>query len=273
MKTDGASLIYTSPSSPNSIPSLIHSILGIHSLLKRQPLKHNVIDREKALIPPNWDSWGKIRVLREGFDVEAVSHGWISDIQLPRHANSNSKGDDSNGDDVFQTRIDNEVEERQGSLSIYEETVQDPKKYSISKHSKESMHRLEVETVGNQSFLASQLETIERLKADEEQVLEAKGSKRNTPTRSTVRNNDDGNSVETRGRVNEHIGPVQFNVGGIQVDADDILKRLKDRDRERTPEREQDTSTPDKSQNEALANFFAGLMKRGGSNSPRTPAT
>ena len=28
-------------------------------------------------------------------------------------------------------------------------------------------------------------------------------------------------------RVNEHIGPVQFNMGGIQVDADDMLQRLK----------------------------------------------
>jgi dynein light intermediate chain 1, cytosolic len=34
-------------------------------------------------------------------------------------------------------------------------------------------------------------------------------------------------SVGDEGRVNEHIGPVQFNMGGIQVDADDMLQRLK----------------------------------------------
>lgn len=32
---------------------------------------------------------------------------------------------------------------------------------------------------------------------------------------------------EREGKVNEHIGPVQFNMGGIQVDADDMLQRLK----------------------------------------------
>ncbi|KAI4167123.1 MAG: hypothetical protein LQ348_007722, partial [Seirophora lacunosa] len=79
----GSSLIYTSLSVPNSLPTLIHSSLGIHSLLKRQTLKHNVIDRDKVLVPPNWDSWGKIRVLREGFDVEGISSGWSIDIQAP----------------------------------------------------------------------------------------------------------------------------------------------------------------------------------------------
>jgi hypothetical protein len=34
-------------------------------------------------------------------------------------------------------------------------------------------------------------------------------------------------SIGDEARVNEHIGPVQFNMGGIQVDADDMLQRLK----------------------------------------------
>jgi dynein light intermediate chain 1, cytosolic len=34
-------------------------------------------------------------------------------------------------------------------------------------------------------------------------------------------------SLADEARVNEHIGPVQFNMGGIQVDADDMLQRLK----------------------------------------------
>jgi dynein light intermediate chain 1 len=37
----------------------------------------------------------------------------------------------------------------------------------------------------------------------------------------TEENGDD------EGRVHEHIGPVQFNMGGIQVDADDMLQRLR----------------------------------------------
>ncbi|KAL8979156.1 MAG: hypothetical protein Q9177_006216, partial [Variospora cf. flavescens] len=90
----GSSLIYTSLSVPNSLPNLIHSSLGIHSLLKRQTLKHNVIDRDKVLVPPNWDSWGKIRVLREGFDVEGISSGWGIDIQVPAKSQSSQPSDD-----------------------------------------------------------------------------------------------------------------------------------------------------------------------------------
>jgi len=77
---------------------------------------------------------------------------------------------------------------------------------------------------------------------------------------------EERNTIVEEGRVNEHIGPVQFNMGGIQVDADDMLQRLKDRQSHETPEPETTrlTSPDGKSQNEALASFFAGLMKRGG---------
>lgn len=86
-------------------------------------------------------------------------------------------------------------------------------------------------------------------------------------------------------RINEHIGPVQFNVGGIQVDADDVLQRMKSRERgstrtdRGTPKESQTptTSTPSKqdpkAQNEALANFFAGLMKKDRTGSPRGERT
>ena len=70
-------------------------------------------------------------------------------------------------------------------------------------------------------------------------------------------------------------------MGGIQVDADDMLKKLKSRKEgmaesgSRTPEvttgAEKAPKIPDdmKAQNEALNSFFAGLMKRGASGSPR----
>jgi hypothetical protein len=42
-----------------------------------------------------------------------------------------------------------------------------------------------------------------------------------------ISGNDLGENDSREARVNEHIGPVQFNMGGIQVDADDMLQRLK----------------------------------------------
>ena len=270
---DGASLIYTSPSSANSLPTLVHSSLGIHSLLKKQPLKHNVIDRDRVLVPPNWDSWGKIRVLREGFDVEGISASWSTEIQDPRGTFVESDylskpTNDAYSNDNFEGSVS------VGALSAYEDTIQDPRRVSLPNGHDKLRHSVEIESLSTQEFLASQMEVMERLKAEEEQSHSSKVSK-STASGSISGQEEDGNGVvEEQGRVSEHIGPVQFNVGGIQVDAEDMLKRLKDRGNEGTPEG--DIQTPaspeaksENSQNEALASFFAGLIKRGGSNSPR----
>ena len=49
------------------------------------PFQHkpNALDRDKIVIPAGWDSWGKIRILRDGFDVEGVSRQWDEDIEKP----------------------------------------------------------------------------------------------------------------------------------------------------------------------------------------------
>ncbi len=74
-------------------------------------------------------------------------------------------------------------------------------------------------------------------------------------------------------------------MGGIQVDADDMVRRLKQpslsSEGAGTPEKgaavsstQHGTATPEregKAQNEALASFFAGLMKRGGGGSGGSP--
>ena len=240
-------MIYTSNSVPNSLPILIHSSLGIHSLLKKQALKHNVIDRDKVLVPPNWDSWGKIRVLREGFDVESISSGWSDDIQGRPPPNSTDQ-----------------ISSQEGAvLPIYESTIPNPRK-SKSTDPLDTEPKIEIPTRPTQDFLASQLETMTRLQAEDDRAAATSKS----PT--TNKQHDE--------RVNEHIGPVQVNMGGIQVDADDIVRKLKNREKEavtRTPEADSARVAAAKSpedakvQNEALSSFFADLMKRGTSGSPR----
>lgn len=210
-------MIYTMPTSSNSLQSLIHSSLGIQSLLKRQPLKHNVIDRDKVLVPPNWDSWGKIRVLREGFDVEGVNNGWSIDIQ---EALLSSDGGDENGAE--------EHYEEGSALAIYEETIRDPRLDALHQVTNSSNgHALEVESFDVQTFLASQLEVLDRItKASDSGATN--GRRDDSYQNSVVESAEDNeSSVIEDGRVNEHIGPVQFNMGGIQVDADDMLQRLK----------------------------------------------
>ena len=92
----------------------------------------------------------------------------------------------------------------------------------------------------------------------------------------------------------DQIGPVQVNMGGIQVDADDVVRKLQQKSKKdnpvsatsvasgsgpdaATPKDKGESpmlSTPDmKAQNVALQSFFSDLMKRGTSNSPRATPT
>lgn len=116
---DGASLFFTSHSRPTSFaklrayilhrlysrPTPAHPILpstlttdqstnGAPSNLANQttstsnafpfPYRANVVDRDQVLVPAGWDSWGKIRILRDRFEAEVVGNGWDSDIESER---------------------------------------------------------------------------------------------------------------------------------------------------------------------------------------------
>ena len=103
---DGASLHYLSQShlsllSLLSPPNVLQPLIPSSDLLKA-----NVVDRDHVFVPSGWDSWGKIRVLRDGFDVEGVSAGWSADLSSVL------------GDKNFD----------QGALEVYEDTVSDPKR-------------------------------------------------------------------------------------------------------------------------------------------------
>ncbi|KAL2812388.1 dynein light intermediate chain-domain-containing protein [Aspergillus granulosus] len=248
----GASLIYTTPFLANSLQSLLHSSLGIHSLLKRQSLRHNVIDRDKILVPPNWDSWGKIRIIREGFDMEGVSTAWSIEIQDPPEPLTNGHGGAQ--------EETSEADDGTSAVTVYEQTIKDPKRDMSMAHAggQQGGNKVEVETSDMQTFLASQVDVLEQLKIEDEKDRAAK----KTPQLEM-------SPLDDNGRVNEHIGPVQFNMGGIQVDADDMLRKLKEREASRSSRKDTLSSpTDEKAHNQALANFFAGLVKKPGG-SPR----
>ncbi|RAH84837.1 hypothetical protein BO86DRAFT_231820 [Aspergillus japonicus CBS 114.51] len=250
----GASLIYTTPFLANSLQSLLHSSLGIHSLLKRQSFKHNVIDRDKILVPSNWDSWGKIRIIREGFDMDGVSTAWSIEIQDPPEPITNGA---SAGD-----LEDEAADDGTSAVAIFEQTIKDPKRDTSMAHpgGQTNGTKIEVDTSDMQTFLTKQLEVLEQLKLEDEKDRTAK----QVPQLEM-------SPLDDNGRVNEHIGPVQFNMGGIQVDADDMLRKLKEREASRSQKKETPSATGDeKAHNQALANFFAGLVKKPGTTgSPR----
>lgn len=191
------------------LQSLIHASLGIHSLLKRGSLKANVIDRDKIVVPPNWDSWGKIRVLRDGFDVETVSEGWSIDLDQPFPTTKTNDASHQIGNDTSKTS-----EPEGSSVALYEEQVQDTSLDALQlAQGNQDTSKLEVPSVDTQAFLANQLERL-----DQQKKIDEKTGKVNNNT--FARENPDD-------MISDHIGPVQFNMGGIQVDADDMVQRLK----------------------------------------------
>lgn len=265
---DGASLIYTSISVPNSLPILVHSMLGVYSQLKKQNLKHNVIDRDKVLIPPSWDSWGKIRVLREGFDVEGISRGWSIDV---RRAPPGDAGTAERRETGFSEPKGNDQEEA-GIIPAYEEIIKDPRGNDEVDPAGLSQG-IEIPTVNTQEFLAGQLDILERLKVDDEKGQDAKSSsKGHSSDRPGKTATLLSNSLLAQhpGRVDEHIGPVQFNFGGIQVDSDGMVMKKRHQSEPQVPEKDARLpmpNTPDR-QNETLKSFFDNLIERGGTKNP-----
>jgi dynein light intermediate chain 1 len=191
------------------LQTLVHASLGIRSLLKRAPLRHNVIDRDKIVVPPNWDSWGKIRVLRDGFDVESVSEGWSIDLNQPStkwKPKENGTGEGETYDAIGTSGPEG------SAVAMYEEQVQDTSLDALQlAQGNKDTNKLEVPSVDTQAFLGNQLGRLEQQKKEDEK---------------TIKENSFA-QVATDDIISDHIGPVQFNMGGIQVDADDMVQRLK----------------------------------------------
>jgi len=227
----GAGLIYTMPSQPGQLQPLVHHMLDIGPNMPGERLardkadkglKHNVVDRERVMVPPGWDSWGKIRVLREGFDVEGTSRAWgveiqpvnISQSELVPSANGETNGhteeDAVHGAEQDEMAIEADAE---STVALYEAHIQDPKPPDNSKP------RIEVEHKSDQIFLSEQLERLESFRTEDE----ASKKQQRDPSRRSMASEDSGG----HGVMQDHIGPVQFNMGGIQYDADEALRRIK----------------------------------------------
>ncbi|KAI4212246.1 MAG: hypothetical protein LQ349_009366 [Xanthoria aureola] len=135
-----------------------------------------------------------------------------------------------------------------------------------------------------QEFLKSAQEEMARLADAEEKASSSVApqpqqpsttttstSEFSTPTRPSSSSATIHTATAEGSKVNDHIGPVQFNMGGIQVDADEMVKHLKEKgDKEKKGSYGPGTPEGTKKQNEELAQFFADLMEKGrGRGSPR----
>jgi dynein light intermediate chain 1 len=248
----GSSLIYTTNFDTNNVRSLILSSLGIQSLLKKEIAKHNVIDRDKILVPPNWDSWGKIRILGDGFNPEAVGNIWSIEIQ-------------QDPEDIID--YDAAADENTSAVAVYEATLQDPDKEQSYKPLIDT--DAEVTVLDTQVFLAEQAAILEKHKAEDEKTDRRARKGAPAPTGSSQADVDDLTGANAR--MTEQIGPYQINVNGIDFDAEEATRRIRDlSDRtkgEITPKRTRppigsESSDAGKS-NEVYSDFFEKLKQKG----------
>jgi dynein light intermediate chain 1 len=220
----GASLVYTMASAPGPLQNLIHSHLGIRSLVKQEEVNPQATQeyRDKILIPPYWDAWSRIRLAGNGlFDFEGISAKWSSDIEIPPHVQAAANGESAvtgptpNGAETEQSS------EELSATQIYEDTIKNPGEHSsITALLSKQTNGIEVASKDTQDFLAEQLLCLEALRREDENDQKLKAA------RKIEDHGFRGYADDASGVVEEHIGPVQFNMGGIQVNADEMVKRL-----------------------------------------------
>ncbi|KAH0262177.1 hypothetical protein KCU91_g13572, partial [Aureobasidium melanogenum] len=281
----GAGLVYTMPAQPGSIQPLVHHALDINTSPDGPP-KHNVVDRDRVLVPSGWDSWGKIRVLREGFDVEGISRAWGVEIQdFPSTPNSPTLPSTPEAQTAGGAAETSLAADQDTTISLYEQQIQNPHPPAPSQP------KLEVECTPDQIFLAAQAESLDRYRAEDEAAKKARDARRVANGAGTP--SSTGTEETGAKAMAEHVGPVQFNMGGIQYDADEVLRRLKERNKPAATASPGGVSTPFSPQSppppssssttqdvakdlptENLEAYFASLMKGGrgansAQNSPR----
>ncbi|OAP61091.1 hypothetical protein AYL99_03292 [Fonsecaea erecta] len=230
----GASLVYTATFDPNNVRTLVHSSLSIQSLLKREVAKHNIVDRDKILVPPNWDSWGKIRILKDGFDPEAVANAWSVEIQPPPEEifDLSAKGSDQEPEGSSQ----NSEADSASAVQLFESTLRRPA--DIRPAFQPRTHDEAVSVLSVQEFLQAQHEMLEKLKAEDEKAERKSRKGAPAPTGAGAGSVEAGAGEEgpkgvSNPRMAEHIGPYQINVNGIDFDAEEATRRLRERESER----------------------------------------
>jgi dynein light intermediate chain 1, cytosolic len=222
--------------------------------------------------------------------METVANAWSVEIQTPPEAEYDPSATKpvANGDGIAKTEDSNPAFGGESTISIFTSSLPNP--FATSRRFSPPTAKI-VTVQDSQTFLAEQGQILETLRQEDEQ---SERSARKGATPSTGGNSfismDGDDAAGSRARISEQTGPYNINVGGIQVDAEEVTRRIReresDRDRDnssnRTPRKElgggssgqgSGVATPDggRVNNEALANYFAGLMKKakGSSESPR----
>jgi dynein light intermediate chain 1, cytosolic len=75
-------LLFTSPAPPPGVASGSDAVAPVRNPFPFQH-KSNTLDRDRVVVPAGWDSWGKITIMREGFEAKPWSEAWERDLDSP----------------------------------------------------------------------------------------------------------------------------------------------------------------------------------------------
>lgn len=140
---DGASVFYTTTGRPKTFSTLRQHIL--HRLYTTPPALHpqnnsptipftniaksnsqfpfpyraNQLDRDSIMIPAGWDSWGKIEILKEGFNCQQISGLWDAAFGRESHQYSQTNPRNTN-DGLLQDDEDEDIQR------IWQDVIPDP---------------------------------------------------------------------------------------------------------------------------------------------------
>jgi hypothetical protein len=53
--------------------------------------KPNTLDRDRIVVPAGWDSWGKIAIMRDGFDAKTWGEAWERDLDENQNEGSGAR--------------------------------------------------------------------------------------------------------------------------------------------------------------------------------------
>ncbi|KAK5682207.1 hypothetical protein LTS10_005333 [Elasticomyces elasticus] len=281
-----AALIYTSasppPQQPGSPLSEIQKVLYTSLALDLTPLspapakgttpanraelapKHCLVDRMAILIPSNWDSAGKIRLLSETFTPEIVLEAWVADLNTPLHPpthppaqtstpfDSETKGEQptkagasrpssrsTEQEQVFTSSSDAGEEDPSltartlspprnpiSAITVYENTILNP-----NAHKTPLPPRIEITTTPPQLFLAEMRSHLLHLEAEDSKAATklGEGGRERVATTGSAVGGKSGVGVpggDLTGALGG-LGDVVFNLGGVSYNAEAAIERLR----------------------------------------------
>jgi dynein light intermediate chain 1 len=263
----GGSLVYTSSTDSGSdITDLVRSSLDIHSLLKKTIIKPEAIARDKILIPPNWDTWGKIKTLDADFDAEGVSKAWSAELDQSLTNTTTSEAT------ATISPCQNEL------FGAYEQKIQGPNRTLANTNRLETPAAESKPRPDLQAFLASQVPVLKRLEAEDaeerRQVQEAQAALQ--PSAAQRAASGSMRPGDTTGGAVPYIGPVSINVGGVTIDVDEAVRGLQSQIEARKEEQKaKEVHAEPEDEHKKRLEWFAGLASRKKSigGSPATPST